>query len=83
MTTVDNGLIITAVVAILAVSAAIIRIDQTLNALKDSVALMRETFKESTAGLNTNILLLIQQITLEAKRSRDDVVDEIRRGRSE
>lgn len=81
--TMDTGILVTIIVAIVATGAALIRIDQTLNNLKDSMSLMRETFKESTSGLNTNILLLIQQITLEAKRSRDDVVDEIRRGRSE
>ena len=51
--TLEQGVLIGLVCAILAIAAALLRIDNTMAALKDS-----------PAGLNTNILLLIQQITL-------------------
>lgn len=60
----EAGLIITLAVAILAIGAALLRLDATMTAVKDGMS-----------GLNTNILLLIQQT--------NSVVEEMRRRRSE
>lgn len=82
---IDTGVAVAVAVAILGIGAALYRMDNQLTAMKDTLAELRaliapiNAIRESSSNLNTNIMLLIQQITLEAKRSRDDVIDEIQR----
>jgi hypothetical protein len=63
----DQGVVLAAVAAMGGMAGALWKISGQLTNVQASLT-----------NLNTNMLLMIQQITLEARRSRDDVIDAVR-----